>query len=1694
MAKDRKKNDYAGCSFVWRWKGRRPTAVRHMVEERAFKSFGLDVDVMKNVWTGSTPAGSPENEIFPRIPREDICCADTVGWTAFQTGVVDFLGSRKLNIHWVDTYFPFKKTVHGFDFAKLVGVYGPDDRAKGLDDANFLPGDYFIYVRVMDWTIGGNHKVPPAQRIADGLAGTEEKVATVGDHINLWLGPFEAFDGSDSLGTFDQINGSYGTNNGNEYVWPVDRRPYWKWEWDNGTYVVHCRFKAIEQLFKELVGPPLRPPPRAGKSSSVTADLDAFWQATRDAQAPYPVGLHLGWHQGVHAKMPDKASDADKVDAVYAMAPGQVVAVRCASPGLAEGDASFVLLKHQLVKATKRVVDPTDPPSGAAADALQPFFSLSMHLAPLSRFLGPKADGGAVPPLLPEAPTWLRGLWPRPVPAGAIPAATPQVLLAPQDGDPDKGWVSLGASPKHLVQQPVSLAGLTRVSAGGVDYYLVPAPGDPTTSESAKLAATWTGRPAKPVTQNTLALYNPRTQKVYKTQLTLDGWAHLAVTQSDDGSQHLVVENVDGDEYAHVDQYLHPALRRTGRANDFTTASAPVDGRSDVPDDVLVLPPAASRGDAWDVYLSTTVTNGKVSVQGPGATLRFADIVDADAETVRKQGEPDDKTTHTTLGVRDPMVPTGDAAAGTTTGFYWLDLVPCVKLSKSSQDIEASLNGDQARIRRAATDRLKKGTTRLLGIVASSKDGSPWTVDSESFAVSGQSSTAANALYTTLQARSAGFGVDPKDKNALAPDGAASASLRAVDVCPGPTKGTTNVAVEIAFAVNAKDVDQANRQALQDAKKDADARKALIDDLTAGKIVDLRARVPAPVLVAREPIGAFGTIVGAPGEKGTQQGVHLEMFAGSPIGVDGSPSLGDKKLTPVAGSPWLALKDTSADDLLSSKAARMIVRELVTRQGAGFKNAGLEQLPPADDAAPWPAPSRDEWQTFCDAHERILARVVSVHPSEWALDWPESASKDGSTQKFQTAGMGSSVKDVHASLAWTTGPGAFQFAADDGIADPTAIVYHHPARVIEMLRTAIEVSVSSATAGAAAKATVTFTPTGEAAIKLALLDGVGTFGALVPTSEATDVAAAIAGTVDVQFAGGSPKPLTFPGVQIVRGATTQISVVAPWVEAVAQWSGGPKVYAVDYKEAPPYAADARTLCFLADGGAYAGPDGYGRAHLVAKAHYNLQPPTLQVADLPASGPFSIDPATIKRTVSPVTKQIPGEPTAQIPGVATLEFDVVAHTKAAATATVSVSVSGGELDSQTLAWTLCAREIDKAVVGKGRAGDVAQTQLYLALILANDGLPCYRADDAATKQAAIDGTYNEALRMALFRFVYSYVDSPAWKAAKVTDLKVGDGKTPATATLPAAQIAADAALIVHGDPAPQPAKDAHDARTKPSGGPRAQSVEWLVIDAALTSCIVGAFQAGAAVPVAELTTRVELPTFPPPAPDGPVVDAPGFVDLQTRGMYWPDYHVIATLKGDVSQGVKADGAIDVTLPDGAPFSLAAKGGAGSQTVSTTAGALASGFELEIAPVAGMQWTGKDAPQLRAVWRGGRNWQISQRHLPQPRDFFQKWDKDQRGWDVFLVQYCLSQATHRPDASGVAPARGFYPKTPAPKTPAKKGKDATSAPPPATAHADGIWTADWVKVLKDYAAHWGVQGTSDAVVHALLSQVLKNVPPG
>ena len=238
-------------------------------------------------------------------------------------------------------------------------------------------------------------------------------------------------------------------------------------------------------------------------------------------------------------------------------------------------------------------------------------------------------------------------------------------------------------------------------------------------------------------------------------------------------------------------------------------------------------------------------------VKGPSVPLKWADIVDADAETARAKaladaGEPADPTHHTTVGAIE-MKLTDDKHH---VGYVWVDLVPRVALQGSKADVEEKPNASGKVIARAALDRLEAGLSRLMGVVADGRKDPDLTLDPASGTLTGAGTDAHNLrLYMSVKPYAGRFIVDdnPHKKHAdgawmLAPPEAKGVELYALATTNG-AGGTHDALVEVLYGVLASDVDAENKSRLDEATADNDARVQIVQDLLGAKVVDVRDRL-----------------------------------------------------------------------------------------------------------------------------------------------------------------------------------------------------------------------------------------------------------------------------------------------------------------------------------------------------------------------------------------------------------------------------------------------------------------------------------------------------------------------------------------------------------------------------------------------------------------------------------------------------------------------------------------------------------------------------------------------------------------------------------------------------------------------------------------------------------------------------------
>jgi hypothetical protein len=585
---------------------------------------------------------------------------------------------------------------------------------------------------------------------------------------------------------------------------------------------------------------------------------------------------------------------------------------------------------------------------------------------------------------------------------------------------------------------------------------------------------------------------------------------------------------------------------------------------------------------------------------------------------------------------------------------------------------------------------------------------------------------------------------------------------------------------------------------------------------------------------------------------------------------------------------------------------------------------------------------------------------------------------------------------------------------------------------------------------------------------------------------------------------GQAKPFSRT-MLVARGVTTRMTVVSAWVDQGVEWPTGGRPYAIDVGERPAPLVSGNVIHFLADGGKSLGSFGYGQVKLrVGLSYNNLSKPSFSDPSLGGGAGFSV--ALVKDTnKKDITVSIPDPPkpgalpTTDFTSVtASVEVGIASQaTTIGASDTVSITVTSDELVApSTLKWTLQTRTITKKLSGP----DVAQLQLYLGEILAADGLPCYRNDLAASGKPGIDGEYGPGLRMALWRFCYTYASTDAGTNWVAKNIAVTQGTASSTVTADALEKISKKWWVAFEKPE-SPADGDQDVV---AWATRTQTVklddaaaEWPVVDLPLVQSVVAIFAEGHEVPYIEAVLTPQRPSLPAARADGPnvtLVDVKNIKDGLARGLPWPDFHVYGTFNPEGQPGAGAkDGTILIEVPDDGPYKLVHNGVTASSFSVPSSEVFVSQLSFELTPVAGVHWTKAEHFVMKATWTGGKKWLISQRQLQEPRNFAQKWEADgDVGIDVTLVQFCLSQAPFKnPDKAGNIPV-GFLP--PPPKA---RGKaTATDATTKASVVIDGKWTSGWVGALTHYVAEWIDKSgkiDSDTVIPKLLAHILKGQAP-
>jgi hypothetical protein len=275
-----------------------PAGIRRMLN-RALNSFGTDLNVLPR-WSEPviTAKGTKlEREFFPHASN-DICCADGVAFCLYQTGVVDFGHDKDYfksqiagAIHWAHYYTPTKKNE---DICYLVEDIPNTTDPNTIDFRSWLPGDYFVFFD------------------ATGDQGA--------DHVNIYLGPFiETVNGEDIPDpVYHMFNSSIGTTGGNAVCTPGPFANHLRYCRSVNRRMWRCRVYAVERLFQNMIGPPVMlAEPTEKPKPGTPPRSELLWSWSERADAPYPAGRSLTWHDGIHL-LKEEGMESDGVSVLRA--------------------------------------------------------------------------------------------------------------------------------------------------------------------------------------------------------------------------------------------------------------------------------------------------------------------------------------------------------------------------------------------------------------------------------------------------------------------------------------------------------------------------------------------------------------------------------------------------------------------------------------------------------------------------------------------------------------------------------------------------------------------------------------------------------------------------------------------------------------------------------------------------------------------------------------------------------------------------------------------------------------------------------------------------------------------------------------------------------------------------------------------------------------------------------------------------------------------------------------------------------------------------------------------------------------------------------------------------------------------------------------------------------------------------------
>lgn len=1631
-----KGRDYSDCKFRTLLTNL-PPGVQHMLD-RALDSLGLDWNVMPR-WKEpvQTPNGAvPENKFFPHASN-DICCADGAGFILYQSGVCDLGKDKDLfksriagAIHWAHYYWPHEKNT---DICSLEEEIPNTKDPKDIDTKSWLPGDYFLYF-------------------------DKGKPDTAG-HINVYLGPFvEVVDGQDITNPIYEIfNSSIGITGGNEFCTPGSVAGHIRYCKSVGRSIFRCRVKAIERLFRGVISAPIqlvdetpkpKDPPRAEKA----------WALATAAQAPYPVGRNLTWHDGIHFVF----GDGVKSQAVECFAPGELVLARFGKDRSAD-HTSMLLLRHRFLSSQARLLPPipadpaTDDPDASSAQWL---YSLYAQLAPITAYTvdgtqispgipelyGQRGDVGELPAGKMAAPPWLLRIWPRPKPEliKVVPdtAALKLVALSRTQAGGKPQLAVLGQPDQLTTRHYYPLSDLESVTVDGTKYWVVPPPGEQTNADA------WDGKiPPPTVPRNKkLSYYNPHTRNTLDTPLRLppqtilqhedkDGMATLVRVTGEDGAP------IKGDKGTLISIADHdqPGLSMSSLVH----SDDPRKDQYDFDDQAQVIS-FTDNAKKILVYADT---------QGTGDKRYFADESAFDLAALKSDRE---------FHIKERA----DTGPRTKTPRAWVDLVPGIWMSDDEiSKVEALLAKQETAVLEEISARLKKTHSALVGVKVKAGE---WVMQDNDIIVSSDPApTDPLTIYCKIEgsglARSftpppTGGAVDQEHTFSLSIDPPSGVRIYPV-LKP---QGRVQTAVfEALFATTEEGTNQAQ---IDEVEQENKAKEPLAKKLLAGELVDLRSEgqlTQQDRNVPREVIAHMGDVA-APVDQpddNTVPGLHFELFSGKNL-VDASVTGNDGALVPIGKSPWVVWKDSSSDGFFSKTFVNKLID--LFRKGTDTHWLDLTDLDAAfgQDNVVQP----EEWIAFCQnpKNQRTLSRLITVHPPEWTIDWSRQV------KTADTRGIHSSDQDKdqlskrNDKLQWGQG------ITLEGI-DQDVFLYH-PLRFIEWVNTGVDFAISGLAKGKQAKVKVKPLEEGDETDLPPDAKDPSLFRFRTFAGEGSKDQLPIRVTLE-NVDTATPK---FTAL-VKRGEVHTIRLMQPRV----RWEFQDAENSLASEYAIPVSlgdVSGRGGWLLADGNAALTDTGYSRVTIQFTVEYNVRIPgniTLQLSGdsafrmshLEFTGVQVAPPANPGTSVSMSIKD-----DAQIaPAVEdsvvrsarayTMSVDVIASTRKVDTSAIlSATFSGGDLISPiTEKVTIATRKLTFSGANPPRGEDVAKLQLYLSQLIAADDLPCYR--DAGRgeytgpdfKASHVDGAYGTSLARALWRFIYTYgtqKDFAAWPIA-VKDAKGGDAGSATQDQI----TAVPHALLEGKPPAKQvdPANGPADLYAQRLGG-YGKYNSYPVVDAPLILEITKRFKPPFLLPHLEIFFEIVVPPSPPPdSMIGDGLNKDGNIGKSTI-LPMPGDSLSIRIEWQGAHPTDGDLPIGLELPDASAYRL--DFGTPVPTMTTTLSNLLSNKELKLLSSGKISTNPKD--NLLTIRSLIDSRVLGQRQLHGSRDLF----KAQSGESCRDAAWVQSWLARIPDQSGDLVNPSIYKNTRADPKDRKKQ----------LMLIDGVWNAKCVEALNRFSEQY------------------------